>query len=216
LMVQDDATAPHDDERELTGPLRRCAVTRLELPVEDMVRFVTAPDATVVPDLARRLPGRGVWVDLNRARLEEAVKRNVFAKSMKRQVKPAADLVERIEAQLVKRLLDSLSLANKAGSVTPGFAQVESALDANKVEALFHGSDGAVGGREKLDRKLTAIMTAQAKPVVIVTELTIDQISLAIGRSNVVHAALSHGGATTRLLEEARRLQRFRASPEPT
>jgi uncharacterized protein len=204
------------DERELTGPLRRCAVTRQELPIEDMVRFVAGPDAVVVPDLARRLPGRGVWVELSRVRIDEAVKRKSFSKSVKRPVTAPLDLADRIDALLVKRLLDGLSLANKAGLVVAGFAKVEAALDGGDVVALIQANDGAAGGSEKLDRKHAAIMWSRGLGSVVLRELTIDQISLAIGRSNVVHAAISQGGAATRLLEEARRLKRFRASPEPT
>jgi uncharacterized protein len=204
------------DERELTGPLRRCVVTRQELPVEDMVRFVAGPDAVVVPDLARRLPGRGVWVELSRSRIEEAMKRKAFSKSVKRPVTAPADLADRIDALLVKRVLDGLSLANKAGLVVAGFAKVEAALGGGDVVALIQGNDGAAGGADKLDRKHFAIMASRGLSSVVIRELTIDQISLAIGRSNVVHAALSQGGAAMRLLEEARRLMRFRASPEPT
>ena len=197
-----------------TGPLRLCAVSRTQLPVEDMVRFVAGPDGLIVPDLARRLPGRGVWVECSRARLTEAVKRNAFAKSLKRPIKIPPDLCDRVEALLLKRVLDGLALANKAGLLVSGFSQVDEALEGGKVVCLLHGSGSAPGGAEKLDRKFAAISLATGVTNCVVTDLTIDQISLALGRSNVVHAALISGGATTRLLDEAKRLMRFRASPD--
>ncbi len=167
----------------------------------------------MVPDLARRLPGRGVWITGTRAQLEEAVRRNVFAKSLKRAVTAPAELPVRVEALLLKRVLDALSLANKAGLVTPGFAKVEAALERGDVAGLLHGSDGADDGTDRLNRKYNAIVTAAGNSPTIIAGLTIEQISLAIGRSNVVHAAILSGGAATRLLEEAKRLMRFRASP---
>ena len=118
------------------GPLRLCAVGRVQLPVDEMVRFVAGPDGIVVPDLARRLPGRGVWVELSRARLAEGVRKSVFARSLKRKVTAPADLVERVETLLLKRVLDGLALANKAGLVVSGFSRVDAALD------IFSGRKG--------------------------------------------------------------------------
>ena len=193
--------------------MRTCAVTRTGLPVTHLIRFVAGPDGVIVPDLARRLPGRGVWVELSRSRLEEAIRRNVFAKSLKRAVTAPLNLPERVDALLLNRVTDALSLANKAGLVIPGNAQIEETLEGGNVAALFHGSDAASGGCDKLNRKFEAIAKAHKIPLSIVNQLTIDQMSLATGRSNVVHAALISGGATTRLLDEVERLARFRASP---
>jgi uncharacterized protein len=203
------------DGPELSGPVRLCAVTRTELAKEALIRFGAGPDGIVVPDLAHRLPGRGVWITANRAAIEDAVKRKVFARSFKRAVTTTADLAERIDGLIVKRVLEMLSLANKAGLVTPGFAKVDAALETGTVACLIHGSDGAADGTDRLDRKFRAINLAREKiDGLILTELTIDQISLAIGRSNVVHAAIISGGAATRLLDEAKRLMRYRASPD--
>lgn len=237
------------DEPQLTGPNRLCALTRTPHPIADLIRFGAGLDGVVVPDLALRLPGRGVWIALDRSSVEQAVRRNVFAKSLKRAVTPPSDLPARIDALLQKRVLEALSLANKAGQVVPGFAKIDAALEQGQVVGLFHGSDGATDGVERLDRKFRAITAANktaaneidrelsgpATPEEetipdrvslneeipprrtgmspIVSELTIDQISLAIGRSNVVHAAIISGGAAARLMDEARRLQRYRASP---
>ena len=213
-MDAEPAATDNADEPELSGPARLCALTRTVRPIEELVRFGAGLDGIVVPDLGRKLPGRGVWVELSRARLQEAVRRNVFAKSLKRAVTAAPDLPDRVEALLVKRVLEALPLANKAALVIPGTAKVEEALDRGQVVAIFHGSDAAAGGQEKLDRKFRAVVAGSDTQGLIVTDLTIEQISLAIGRANVVHAAIISGGAAARLLDEAKRLNRFRDGPQ--
>lgn len=202
---EDDAGKPGGDQ------LRLCVATRAERPPGELIRFVAAPDGTLVPDLARRLPGRGVWVGADPASLAKAIKTSAFARSLKRQVKVPPDLAESVERLLARRVGDALAMANKAGLVTTGFAQVEAFLADAKALALLHGTDGAQGGRDKLDRKFKAICAARNREAVIVDWLTTDEISLAMGRSNVVHAGLKVGGASERFLDEALRLKRFRS-----
>ena len=211
MGVEDQLAQDRDEDVDSTGSLRRCAVTRKELAPDDLLRFVLDPSGAVVPDLARKLPGRGVWVTADKASVAQAVKANAFAKSLKRQATVAADLPDRIESLLIKRALEALSLANKAGLVSTGFDKVEKLLDAGRAAALLHGSDAAADGTRKLDRKFTAIQRDKAQRAPVVDWLTIDQMGLAIGRSNVVHAGLKQGGATIRFLREAERLRRFRS-----
>jgi predicted RNA-binding protein YlxR (DUF448 family) len=199
------------DDADERGPLRRCIVTRSELPPDDLIRFVADPSGLIVPDLARKLPGRGVWVTGERSAIETAIKGGAFAKSLKRQVKVLPDLPEAIDALFVKRLLNAVSLANKAGLVHTGAEKVEKLLDGGRAVALLHGSDGTAEGRRKLDRKFTAIQRDKGQPTPVVDWLTIEELSLAMGRSNVVHAGLIQGGATKRLLSEAERLRRYRS-----
>jgi hypothetical protein len=134
----------------------------------------------------------------------------VFAKSLKRAVKVPDDLPARLEAQLVARAASALAMANKAGLVVAGASKVEAALDKGNVAVLVHGTDAAPGGSERLDRKHAAIASAAGRDSTIVTELTIEQMSLAMGGANVVHAALIPGGATDKFVSEAGRLRRFR------
>lgn len=207
---------PHEDADDADdgrspSSARRCIVTRAERDPADLVRFVADPAGTIVPDLARKLPGRGVWVTAERAAVEAAIKGNAFAKSLKRHVIVAVDLPETVDALFVRRVLNALSLANKAGLVSTGHEKVEKVLDSSQAVALLHGSDGTSEGRRKLDRKFAAIQRDKQLPVPIVDWLTIEQLSLAMGRSNVVHAALIQGGATRRFLKEAERLQRYRS-----
>ncbi len=191
--------------------MRRCALTRVERNPDDLLRFVADPEGRLVPDLSRGLPGRGVWVTADKASVEAAVEAKAFAKSLKRAVVVAPDLPSTVEALFVRRVLEALSLANKAGLVTTGFEKVEALLVKGRAAALVQGADAAEDGRRKLDRKFAAIQRDSGKADPIVDWLTIEQLSLAIGRPNVVHAALKQGGATQRFLGEAERLRRYRS-----
>jgi uncharacterized protein len=196
---------------EGTGPLRLCVVTRQSLDPSELIRFVAGPDGTIFPDLAKKLPGRGVWVSLDRAILERAIKQGSFAKSLKKQVKIPEDLVSQVEKLLQKRVLDSLSLARKAGAVVTGSTKIDGAIEHGSVAVLLHGTDAAADGRAKLDRKFSAISAATGRQARIFALLTIEQMSLAIGGQNVVHAGLNHGGAAEKFAAEAGRLTRFRS-----
>lgn len=198
------------DAAQPEGSLRLCAAWRVERDPADLIRFVQGPDG-IVPDLARRLPGRGVWVTADRESVAKAVKQKAFARSLKAPVAVPEDLADQVARLLERRLGEALSLANKSGSVLTGFEKVDRRLAAGDVTAVVHGSDAADGGCEKLDRKFRAVAGSPEKPGRIVTLLTIEQISLAIGRPNVVHAALIKGGASERFMVEAGRLERYRS-----
>lgn len=196
----------HDEAGE-----RRCALSREVCAPELLIRFVADPDAAIVPDLARRLPGRGVWIKACKASVAEAARRNVFARSLKRSVRVDPALHERVEELIEKRVLEALALANKAGAVSSGFQQVDALIECGKALALVQAGDAAEGGRDKLARKFVAVQRADGREPALVTSLSTEQLSLAIGRSNVVHAALIHGGTSERFLSEAERLSRYRS-----
>lgn len=198
------------DEQGSNGPARLCALTRTVMPKEEMVRFVRGPDGAVYPDPAAKLPGRGVWVTANHDRIAEAVKTGIFARSFKAGVKVPADLAEKVGDLLRRRALDFLSLANKAGLVITGFDKLDAALAKGSVAALLHAREASADGAQKLDRKYNAIARASHSKTRIVTLFTNKEMSLAMGRSNVVHAALKQGGATQRFLIEAGRIERYR------
>ncbi|HEX5957311.1 MAG TPA: RNA-binding protein [Hyphomicrobiaceae bacterium] len=211
-------TATRDDtgRRDCAAPLRLCAVTRTQRSVEDLVRFVLGPDGTIVPDLARRLPGRGVWVEVRRQTLADAVRRKVFARSLQQAVGVPEDLPEQVERLMVRRLAEAISLANKAGLLVTGFAKVEDLIAQGRAAVLIHAADGAADGSAKLSRKFQAVAGPEPALQATVTELPGLQLDLAIGRSNVVHAAASGGGAAQRILQEAQRLRRYRSGdPQP-
>lgn len=205
--TRDDA----EPAAEGDGRMRLCAATREAVDVDLLIRFVADPEGGIVPDLARRLPGRGVWIKAEKAAVAQAVRANAFARSLKRQVRPDPDLPDRLERLLEKRVIEALALANKAGLVTVGFAQVDALVESGGARILVQASDAAEGGRERLARKQAAIDRSQGRNSRSVTSLTTEQLSLAMGRSNVVHAALIQGGAAARFLDEAERLQRYRS-----
>lgn len=211
-MARQQAHTRHGEESPATGSERTCALTREHRAPEELIRFVAAPDGTVVPDLDRRLPGRGVWLTANREIVEKAVKTKTFSRALRADAVVPTDLAGKIEHLLVRRVCDTLALANKAGLVSAGFQQVDSALDKGSVAVLVHGADAAADGCHKLDRKFRAIQKDLGREAPIVTALTVNEISLAMGRPSVVHAALIPGGLTERFLREAGRLVRYRTS----
>jgi uncharacterized protein len=191
------------------GTERLCAATGTVRPVDDMIRFVLSPEGTAVPDLKRRLPGRGVWITATRAALGKAIARKAFAKSFKRDVRTPSDLLDVTERLLERAALDALAIAYKAGRVVAGFAKVEAALVQGDAAALLHASDAARDGVRKLD----AVMRQNAdgdRTIAVLDAFTSAQLDLALGRSNVVHAALLAGPESKMVLTRVRRLERFR------
>lgn len=211
-----------DGDKQMQGgprrasPERTCILTRAELPPAELIRFVVDPHSVVVADVAGRLPGRGAWLTATRAAVEKAIAAKVFEKAFRRRVTVPPDMAATVEALLQRRVLEALSLANKAGFVSTGFTKVESDLRSGKVAVLIHASDAARDGAEKLDRLYRAVAEELGQTPRIESALDSSQISLALGRSNVIHAALKHGGATAAFLGEARRLSRFREGPNPS
>ena len=194
------------------GTERLCALTRGVRPIDELIRFVAAPDGAIVPDLKRRLPGRGVWITAKRTVIDEAVKRNAFARSLKRDVKAPSGLGSQVERQLENAALDALGIAHKAGRVAIGFGRTETALAAvPPVAAILSASDGSPEGARKIAaaaaRRQTGENTAE---IPVVTAFTSAQLDLALGRSNVVHAALLAGPASNGFLARCQSLERFR------
>jgi predicted RNA-binding protein YlxR (DUF448 family) len=191
------------------GAERLCAATGSVRPVDDMIRFVVSPEGAAVPDLKRRLPGRGIWITATRSALGTAIARKAFARSFKRDVRIAPDLVESTERLLERAALDALAIAYKAGRVAAGFAKVEAALAQGNAAALLHASDAAPDGVRKLDGAMRR-SGADRGSVAVLDALTSAQLDLALGRSNVVHAALLAGPESKAFLTRAARLKRFR------
>lgn len=204
--VESPLTDETDGGRPKAARLRTCIVTRDVKSVDELIRFVVGPDGSVTPDLKASLPGRGVWVSARMAAVRDAVKRRAFARGFKREVKVAIDLAEQIDALLGARAREALSLANKAGMVVTGFAKVEAALG-GRVAALLHASEAARDGMDKLDRRFRAIAGEDAA---IFRIFTGEQLDLALGRPNVVHAALVGGPASFACLDRIRACARYR------
>ncbi|MCH9809208.1 MAG: RNA-binding protein [Alphaproteobacteria bacterium] len=205
----------HEGRRDRTATHRLCALTRIERPTADLLRFVAGPGDRLYFDAALKLPGRGVWITADCQSVLAATKAGAFQRSLKRKVEVPADLDRQVERQLAKRTIQSLSIANKAGLVVTGFDKVSAFIERSDALVLVHGADAAQGGRGKLDWKLQAVLKDTPKTVLTADCLTIDELSLALGRPNVVHAALKEGGAGERFAFEAMRLARYRTGLEP-
>jgi predicted RNA-binding protein YlxR (DUF448 family) len=207
--MQDTDRGPREGRR---GTERLCALTREVKPVEDLIRFVAGPDGAVVPDLKRRLPGRGVWVTATRKSIDEAAKRNVFARSLKREARAASGLGGEVERQLESAALDALAIAHKAGRVAIGFGRAETALaGVPPVLAILNAADGAPDGARKIAAAAAKRQTAEnAGEIPVISAFTSAQLDLALGRSNVVHAALLAGPASNGFLARCQSLERFR------
>ncbi len=187
---------------------RRCAVTRAHRSKDDLIRFVLGPDGAVVPDLKEKLPGRGVWLTAAHETIAEAVKRKAFGRAFKAEAKAQDALPDRVGDLLAEAALRALSLANKAGEVVFGHSKVEEALSKGRVIALIHASDAAEDGCRKLDGKARAATQGRGLPTICA--FTADELGLASGRANVIHAALIQGGAARKFLAAAARAARYR------
>jgi uncharacterized protein len=209
----------HDNELDrgttsvAPGSERHCALTRELKPVSAMIRFVVSPAGEVVPDIKRKLPGRGIWLTGTRDALEQAVKRNVFARGFKRELRVARDLPAAAERLIERSALDALAIAGKGGRLVTGYAKVEAALERDDILALLHASDAAGDGTRKLDTAWRRKMPEKPRETAIIDVFSGAQLDLALNRPNVVHAALLAGPGAATFLARVMRLKRFRNSP---
>ena len=185
---------------------RRDIVSGEVMDEDRLIRFVAGPSGDVTPDLARKLPGRGVWVAADRASVETAAKKNLFARSAKAPLKASADLADQVEALLMARLLASLGLARKAGELISGFEKTLASIGAGKAAFLIEALDGASDGR----RKLIAAFRKSPRPPALIGLFLADELGLALGGLNVIHTAFLAGRGADRWSSEARRLSGFR------
>ena len=185
---------------------RMCIVTRECRDESALVRFVRGPGGDAVPDLARKLPGRGVWVSLSRQRVAEAAKKNLFSRGFGVETKASADLPELVASLLRKAGLSYLSLAKKAGEAVTGFMKVEDMLGRGGVRILVHAAEAASDGCRKLDKMA-------GREVEKTGLFHLDELDLAFGRSNVIHAAVAKGGLAEKLLAALRRIENYEAPP---
>lgn len=194
-------------EDDASGRERRCIVTGEILPDCARLRFAADPEARVVPDVEERLPGRGMWVKAERTAVERAVAKGLFSRAAKRALIAAPDLPDRAEAQLVRRMQGDLGLARKSGALVLGFDNVARALGQRTPPAvLVEAADGSPEGL----RKLQNIAASQGVELALVKCLRGAELALALGRENVIHAALRPGRLAERLILEAARLEGFR------
>ncbi|WP_170342420.1 RNA-binding protein [Ruegeria arenilitoris] len=183
------------------GPERKCIATGEVQPRYGLIRFVTGPDGQVFPDVASKLPGRGVYVSADRKALDTAIGKKLFARGFKAQVTVPQNLVDEVERQLSRRVIELISLARKSGDAVAGYEKVKSWLDREEAWVLIQAVDGSGRGKSKLSTPHFGKFIGW---------LTADELGAAFGRQTVIHAALASGGLAKRVVEEAQRLRGLR------
>ena len=182
-------------------PERRCVVTGEVQPKAGLVRFVLSPEGVIFPDLASKLPGRGIWVTASRDLIAKAAAKGLFSRGAKAPAKAPDDLADLVEAGLAKRVVELVSLERKAGYAVCGFEKVKDWLADGKAKVLLQASDGSDRGKGKLWTPEGGRWFGC---------LTANELGMAFGRDSVVHAALAAGGLTKRVVEEAAKLNGLR------
>jgi len=191
------ATAPPQ------SPQRRCIVTGEVRDRGAMVRLVVAPDGAIVPDIAARLPGRGLWLTPRRDIVDRAVAKRIFARVARRPVAVSPELADRIESLLARRCCDALGLARRAGQAVAGFERVGEAARRGRIGLLLFALDGAEGGHGRLN--------AIGRDLPLARVLTAAELGGAFGRERIVQAAVAGGPLCRRLLVDLLRLVGLRA-----
>ncbi len=189
-MVEPHLSAAAGDPVQ-NGPLRTCIATGEEAAPERMIRFVVGPEGDVVPDLARHLPGRGMWLKAERALVEQAVAKRLFAKAARRAVKAADDLPERVERLLLERALVDLARARRAGRAVAGFVRVEQMIGQKRAGLLLVAEEADGDGISKL--------TASGLPLKRLGSAV--SLGGVFGREQTVYAAVARDDASGRFIE---------------
>ena len=220
MLALADPDLDNGPRTDRSATMRMCAVTREVRPIDELIRFVVAPTGEVIADLKRKLPGRGLWVSASRQAVAEAVRRHQFSKGFKREVRVAPTLAADTEALLVRSAVDALAIAAKAGQVVSGFGKVADALERRQaqapIKALIHASDGAADGIRKLGAMVrqNAGNGDKSSEIPVIAPLTSEQLDLALGRSNVIHAALLAGPASKTFLSRSQILVQYRMADD--
>jgi predicted RNA-binding protein YlxR (DUF448 family) len=176
-----------------------------------MLRFALDPAGKVTPDIRRKLPGRGVWTSLSAAAVGRAAAKGAFARAFRAKVETPSGLAANVDALLEGDALASLSMANKAGLVVAGAFKVDAAIEAGSVAALIQAFDGGADGAQKREQAVRRRFGGQGDSLPRINLFSSSQLDLALGKANVIHAALKSGAATAAFLGRAERLRCFRA-----
>jgi predicted RNA-binding protein YlxR (DUF448 family) len=211
---QNDTGESLELEREKHVPERTCILTRRKATKDELIRLALAPDGEVAPDVRARAPGRGAWIGVGRAELDSANDKGKLKAALQRAFKTSdvhvpSNLGERVEHALRKTVLDRLGMEARAGNLINGADRVEAAARAGKVHILIHALDSSEDGRRRMDQAWR-VGGGEPRGVIFPEPRTI--LSLALGRENVVHIALTDRAAAARVLHA---LSRWRAFTGP-
>ena len=210
-MRHNDRLNADNGDIEEAGPERTCILTRAKRPKEALIRLALGPDGQVAPDVRARAPGRGAWIAVGRKALDEANSvgklKGAFSRAFKTgEIKIPADLGDRIAQALRQQALDRLGLEAKGGTLVNGAERVEVAARQGKVHLLIHAADAGEDGRRRLDQAWR-VGGGDRAGLVFPEGRTI--LSMALGRENVVHVALTDAAAARRVLHAIDRWQAF-------
>ena len=189
---------------------RTCIVTREATDPASLIRFVAGPEGDVVPDLKRKLPGRGVWVSAKKSLVQQAVKKGLFARGLKANVKADENLADVLDSLLENQALGALGFARKAGECITGSGKVEGSIRAGKSIGILHALDGAEDGLRKLSQAAFAVHRDGGRKTKIWRVFSSAQMNLALGATNVIHASLIEGGAGRNCLLRVKQLSEYR------
>jgi uncharacterized protein len=189
---------------------RRDLVSGEVMPEERLVRFVAGPDGVVVPDVSRKLPGRGLWVAASREAVDQAARKGGFSRAAKAKLSAPADLADRVENLLKSRLLSGLGLARRAGDLILGYEKTAQAIEQGKTAWLVEAADGAQDGRRKLLQSARRAAEAGLRTPRLFGVFSSEELGLALGLGNVIHVALLAGRGADRWTIDVERLSGFR------
>jgi predicted RNA-binding protein YlxR (DUF448 family) len=194
---------------------RTCIVTRRAGAPDDLIRFVVGPDCVLVPDLKRNLPGRGCWVTADRLHVELAARKKLFGRALRQDVSIPGDLGAMVDRLLARAALGSLGLARKAGALVTGAAKVDAAVRSREALAVLHALDAAPDGVRKIDQARRAGASPDGLEVPAYKLFSEAEIGLALGRANVIHAAVLASDAGRAAVKRIVALDRYRGgTPE--
>ena len=212
-MTAQPDTSPEDDDLagyDVNG--RMCIVTRESGSPDELIRFVAAPDGTVIADLKRELPGRGCWVKVDRSLVDKAVAKKLFARALKADVKAAAELGETVDTLLVQQLMQMMNMARKAGQFVTGSAKVDAAVRSGAAIAVFHATNAAEDGVRKIDqaRKAWHLGMETEEEIPSFRLFSESEMEGVMGQNAFIHAAVLAGQAGEGVVKRAKMLEQYR------
>jgi predicted RNA-binding protein YlxR (DUF448 family) len=214
-MLPDDKAPAEEiggEGGEING--RMCIVTRQSGSTDDLIRFVAAPDGRVVPDLKKQLPGRGCWVTAERAVLEKAIARKIFARALKAEVTVGPELADDVDRLLSVQLAGMMNMARKAAQFVTGASKVEQAVRGQAAIATFHAVDAAADGVRKIDqaRKAMSFVTDDGQEIPSFRFHTEAEMEGLLASNAFIHACALAGQAGEGVVKRANMLERYRGT----